>query len=112
MNTAVSLTFLLPLVVLLSPSSVPAGELVFRDEFDGRRGAAVAADKWTAERGGAGWGNKELQFYTDSTDNAYLDGNGHLVIKAIELGPQAGPDCWYGPCRFTSARIITKGKFD
>ena len=43
--------------------------------------------KWTAEIGGGGWGNQELQYYTNSTENAYHDGQGSLVIKAIKLTP-------------------------
>ena len=34
------------------------------------------------------------------------------VIKAIKLTPPLGLSCWYGPCQYTSARLITKGKFD
>lgn len=85
--------------------------LIWSDEFDGAAGASVDARKWSAEIGGRGWGNKELEYYTDSTKNAYLDGHGSLVIKALEvsLGPEF--KCWYGPCRYTSARLITKKKF-
>jgi beta-glucanase (GH16 family) len=62
------------------------------------------------EVGGDGWGNEELEYYTDSPRNAALDGNGNLVITARE--DSSGGDCWYGPCRYTSARLITKGRFD
>jgi beta-glucanase (GH16 family) len=54
-------------------------------------------------------GNDELQFYTDRTHNAALDGDSHLVITARE--DASGGPCWYGACRFTSARLITKGTF-
>ena len=37
---------------------------------------------------------------------------GSLVINAIKLTPPLGLSCWYGPCQYTSARLITKGKFD
>src|SRR5439155_808868 len=47
---------------------------VWQDEFEGPAGAAPDPDKWSHELGGTGWGNKELQDYTDSTDNAALDG--------------------------------------
>jgi beta-glucanase (GH16 family) len=78
--------------------------LVWRDEFDGQAGAAVDSSKWSFETGGDGWGNNELQYYTDRTDNARLDGNGHLVIRALrEL---------YKGRDFTSARMKTEGKFD
>jgi beta-glucanase (GH16 family) len=81
--------------------------LVWSDEFDGPNGSGVDASKWIAETGGNGWGNKELEYYTSRTGNAYIvDGN--LAIKA-ERGKYTGPD---GVTRdFTSARLKTQGKF-
>ena len=101
------------LVLVVSASAQIYGrKLVFRDEFTGLPGVAVDATKWTAEIGGGGWGNQELEYYTNSTDNAYLDGSGSLVIRAVKLTPPLTLSCWYGPCQYTSARLITKGKFD
>ena len=98
---------------LLTASLHAVGQkLVFRDEFDGPAGSSVDATKWTPEIGGGGWGNKELQSYTNSADNIFLDGSGSLVIKAVRLDPPYTLSCWYGPCQYTSGRIITKGKFD
>ena len=85
--------------------------LSWSDEFDGPAGAALNHDKWTAETGGGGWGNQELEFYTDDVENAHLDGHGVLVITAINRTLPDAFKCWYGPCRYTSARLITKGKF-
>jgi beta-glucanase (GH16 family) len=85
--------------------------LAWSDEFDGAKGSGVDRAKWSAEVGGRGWGNKELEYYTDDVKNAYLDGRGHLVIKAVKETLPPEFKCWYGPCRFTSARIITKSKF-
>lgn len=59
--------------------------------------------KWNFETGGGGWGNNELQYYTDSENNAYVD-NGVLTITAREE-QVGGRD-------YTSARITTQGKFD
>ena len=87
-------------------------KLTFSDEFNGKKGTAVDQKKWTIEIGGKGWGNQELQYYTNSTDNASLDGKGNLVIKAVKLSPPLTLECWYGPCQYTSARLITKGKFE
>ncbi|HZT59031.1 MAG TPA: glycoside hydrolase family 16 protein [Pyrinomonadaceae bacterium] len=85
--------------------------LAWGDEFDGAKGSGVDATKWGAEVGGHGWGNKELEYYTDGAKNAYLDGRGHLVIEAVKETLPPEFKCWYGQCRFTSARIITKNKF-
>src|SRR5687768_1099740 len=60
---------------------------VFKDEFNKPAGTPVDSSKWTAEIGGGGWGNQELQYYTNSIDNAYHDGQGSLVIKATKVAP-------------------------
>lgn len=85
--------------------------LVWGDEFAGAKGAGVDRAKWGAEVGGSGWGNRELEYYTDDGRNAYLDGRGHLVIKAVRETLPPAFVCWYGPCRYTSARLSTKKRF-
>jgi beta-glucanase (GH16 family) len=104
------------LIVIMCISAVAAQiygrKLVFRDEFTGPPGSALDTTKWRTEIGGNGWGNQELEYYTNSSDNAYLDGGGSLVIKAIKLDPPLTLSCWYGPCQYTSARLITKSNFD
>ncbi len=50
------------------------------DEFNG---AAVDTGKWEFTIGGGGFGNNEQQYYTDSTDNAFIR-DGSLVLKAIQ----------------------------
>jgi len=87
-------------------------KLSFNDEFNRAAGTAVDSKKWTAEIGGGGWGNQELQYYTNSIENVFHDGKGSLVIKAVKLVPPLNLSCWYGQCEYASARIITKGKFE
>lgn len=72
------------------------------DNFDGPAGQLPDAAKWTFDigTGDGGWGNAELQNYTNSPENVSLDGNGNLVITALRNGNQ-----------FTSARIKTQGLF-
>src|SRR6266849_1804746 len=53
--------------------------LVWSDEFDGPNGSAVDSTKWSFDIGGKGWGNNELETYTNRTVNAHVDG-GLLVI--------------------------------
>ncbi|MFJ4036511.1 carbohydrate binding domain-containing protein [Microbacterium sp. NPDC090007] len=88
-------------------------ELRWADEFDGAAGTPADPRYWTYETGGWGWGNDELQYYTDSTDNAAHDGQGNMVIttRAVEDPAAAGLECWYGPCTHTSARLITEDKY-
>jgi len=93
-------------------AQVRYGKFAFRDEFDKANNTPIDSSKWTAEIGGGGWGNQELQYYTNSIENAYHDGQGLLVVKAIKLTPPLNLNCWYGQCQYTSARLITKGKFD
>jgi beta-glucanase (GH16 family) len=72
--------------------------LVWSDEFDGPANSAPDRTKWTYDLGQTGWGNAELENYTNSTNNAFLDGSGHLVIQAIANNAM-----------FTSARLKTQG---
>lgn len=85
---------------------------IFRDEFEKSSGSPVDETKWTREIGGRGWGNQELQFYTTSNDNSFHNGKGSLVIRAAQVEQERKLDCWYGRCKYTSARLTTKGKFD
>ena len=81
--------------------------LIWSDEFDGPNGSAVDSSKWSFDIGGNGWGNNELETYTNRTANAYRDG-GQLVIKTLKE-TLTGPD---GIARnYTSARLLTKNKF-
>jgi beta-glucanase (GH16 family) len=88
--------------------------LAWSDEFDAPAGTAADPRNWTYETGGWGWGNDELQYYSDSTDNAAHDGEGNMVIttRAVEDPAASGLECWYGPCEYTSARLITEGKVE
>jgi beta-glucanase (GH16 family) len=102
----------------LSPpayTGFPAGtlRLVWNDEFEGPGGSPPDPGKWGYDLGGAGWGNQEYQYYTDHRQNAAQDGTGHLVITARETNgrERASLQCWYGPARYTSARLLTRGKF-
>ena len=86
--------------------------LVWSDEFDGASGPSIDTGKWVAEIGGKkGWGNYELQYYTDSTRNAFINSSGYLVITAINEKLKSEYKCWYGGCKYSSARLITKNRF-
>lgn len=100
------------IVSIAAATQVGYGKFAFRDEFNMPAGTPVDTGKWTAETGGGGWGNQELQYYTGDTENAYHDGTGSLIIKTIKRDLPPSFVCWYGQCRYTSARLVTKGKFD
>jgi F5/8 type C domain-containing protein/ricin-type beta-trefoil lectin protein len=58
---------------------------VFGDDFAGPAGSPPSAANWFYDIG-TGYGTGEKEHTTNSTDNVYLDGNGHLVLKAIKSG--------------------------
>ncbi|XP_037035063.1 beta-glucanase-like [Bradysia coprophila] len=96
--------------VLLISIHVHADTLLWSDEFDGPAGQVPDSTKWKYDTGGGGWGNQELEYYTESNMNAALDGNGNLVITARQENNN-NYECWYGRCQYTSARLLTAGKF-
>ena len=83
--------------------------LVWADEFNGPDGSAPDSSKWTYDLGGKGWGNKELECYTNRSQNAHVQG-GNLVITAQREGTPFA--CSDGTTSiYTSARIKTEGLF-
>lgn len=76
--------------------------LVWSDEFD--KNGLPDATKWNYDigTGANGWGNAELQYYTNRPENAVVE-NGVLKIKAIKEN--------YSGSAYTSARLITNGKY-
>jgi len=98
-----------------SPTSTLPREWVqvWSDEFDGPAGARVDSTKWHydigdgCQQGICGWGNNEKESYTDLPENIALNGQGQLMITARHA--PAGLTCHYGPCRYTSAKITTRG---
>jgi beta-glucanase (GH16 family) len=84
-----------------------AYQLVWSDEFNAADGSPVDSTKWIFDTGGNGWGNNELETYTNRTNNAKQSG-GNLVITAAQETFK-GAD---GITRnYTSARILTNTKF-
>src|SRR5262245_23466340 len=81
--------------------------LTWSDEFNEPNGSGVNPQKWTMETGGWGWGNNELEYYTNRLQNAFLE-NGSLVIKAINE-TYTGTDSVTR--NYTSARLKTQDKF-
>lgn len=73
--------------------------LFWSDEFDGN--GRINSNFWNYETGGGGWGNQEVQIYTDDTKNIYKE-DGILKIKVIKESNNT----------YTSARITTQNKID
>ena len=92
-------------LVVQLPAASPV--LVWSDEFDQAIGSRPDMSRWSYDLGGGGWGNQELQKYTDLVDNVSvaadpqaLDGKA-LVLRAIKQADGG----------YTSARLKTQGKF-
>ena len=85
----------------LPESSSGESPYLWNDEFDG---TVIDTSKWTFEigTGSSGWGNNEKEFYTERRENAYVQ-DGILHIRANKED--------YKGSSYTSARMITKGKF-
>lgn len=73
--------------------------LVWADEFDG---ANINTDDWTFETGDGGWGNNELQNYTNGDNASIVDGKLVITAKKENDNKVAGS--------YTSTRMISKGK--
>ncbi|MCC7525939.1 MAG: glycoside hydrolase family 16 protein, partial [Chitinophagaceae bacterium] len=77
-------------------------EMVWSDEFD--YSGLPDVSKWGYEVGGHGWGNHELEYYTENRlENARVE-NGMLTIEARKED--------YEGMKYTSVRLVTKGKGD
>ncbi|HAE68578.1 MAG TPA: hypothetical protein DCG77_15545, partial [Sphingobacterium sp.] len=104
--------WILPLIAILSvsPDSTHVGEYKFAempswsDEFD--YDGLPDAKKWGYDVGSLhnGWGNHELQYYTDANRKNASVANGVLRITAIKEQ--------YEGLNYTSARLVSKNKGD
>jgi beta-glucanase (GH16 family) len=85
---------------LIQRNNSGLGEIVWADEFN--YSGLPDPQKWGFDVGGHGWGNRELQYYTDRRkENARVE-SGNLIIEVQR-------DNWAGR-EYTSARLISKGK--
>lgn len=83
-----------------SPSTYPGYAFEWADEFNS---SEINANNWGYDTGGNGWGNQELQNYTNRRDNSFIS-DGKLVIEAVAES--------FGGNNYTSARLLSKGKKD
>jgi beta-glucanase (GH16 family) len=75
-------------------------QLMWSDEFSGE---TLNTNNWSYAFGNGGWGNNEWQYYSNAAENIEVS-NGALKITARHEGT--------GPTEYTSARIITKDRFE
>ncbi|MDD7793393.1 family 16 glycosylhydrolase [Clostridium sp. 'White wine YQ'] len=103
-------TVLSALVLGASVNTIPAKASitdkwvqVWGDDFNVPDGTPIDRTKWGFDIGAGGWGNNELEYYTDRPQNAYIQG-GNLVIQANKEN--------YNGAQYTSARMLTKNTFN
>lgn len=80
-------------------------KLTWSDEFNSTSIASPDSSKWNFDigTGSGGWGNSELEYYTNRTKNVATDGKGNLAITAYSES--------YSGSAYTSGRIKTKALF-
>ena len=97
-------------------------KLLWADEFNGKKGSLPSSKNWDYDIGnGYGWGNAEVEYYTNKPANISTDGKGKLVISANRISDAQGNQtdnssaatqilnsCW--ECQFTSAKIKSSRK--
>lgn len=74
--------------------------LIWSDEFN--TPGSPDASKWGYDIGAGGWGNAELQYYTNRPDNAIVSGGTLKIIAKAEA---------FNGSSYTSARLLTRNKF-
>jgi len=78
-------------------------ELVMADEFNEDGTPDTFIWGYNIGTGDNGWGNNELQYYTNRSENVTVQ-NGVLIVTAKEEQ--------FNGSSYTSARLLTKGKFE
>jgi beta-glucanase (GH16 family) len=107
--------------VKLANNPAPVGtpsdwQLVWSDEFNSKAGSPPNPSVWGQEVGDGtvngipGWGNSELEYYTAGTANVATNGKGSLDITTKRA--DGSLMCYYGPCQYTSARLLTNKRFE
>jgi beta-glucanase (GH16 family) len=84
----------------LEKTNAQCWNLVWADEFNG---SSLDGSKWSYQTGAGGWGNNELQNYTDRIDNTQVSGGTLKIIAKQEN---------FNGSNYTSARIRTINKGD
>jgi len=101
MNSIYKLIFTLQLIIIANVCAFTK-TLIWSDEFNYT--GLPDQTKWEYDVGGSGWGNNELEYYTEKRqENARVE-NGNLIIETRKEQ--------FNNCSFTSARLVTREKQD
>ncbi|HEY3604349.1 MAG TPA: family 16 glycosylhydrolase [Sporichthyaceae bacterium] len=81
---AVALACVATLSPQTSASATTTWKTVWADEFNGTAGTGPSSANWFYDLGkNGGWGSNQLESYTSSRTNSYLDGSGHLALRPV-----------------------------
>ncbi len=97
-----------------APKETSMPGLIWSEEFDGPTGQGVNRSRWQVAEGAGGWGNNELQNYTDDPANLALDGEGHLAStgQRHQTRDEQGRDSAYTSARITSIPTAPDGRIE
>jgi beta-glucanase (GH16 family) len=73
---------------------------MWQDEFN--TNGSPDLTKWSYDIGGNGWGNNELQYYTNGNNASVVDGNLEIVAKKEIVSGRS----------YSSSRMVSRGKGD
>lgn len=127
-SALVSASILATSIIAIMPATISQAaapkvlKLLWADEFNGKKGSLPSSKNWDYDIGnGYGWGNAEVEYYTNKPANISTDGKGKLVISANRISDAQGNQtdnssaatqilnsCW--ECQFTSAKIKSSRK--
>jgi beta-glucanase (GH16 family) len=87
--------------------------VLWQETYSGKAGVKPNAKIWQYNMGnGLGWGNNELEYYTNKAAQMSTDGKGHMVITASQVDLNNPSDNYItdycGQCVFKSARVYTR----
>jgi len=91
------LTILLIFLFSFYKNEAQTWNLVWSDEFSG---TTINTNNWSFETGAGGWGNSELEYYTNRPQNAVIQNDTLLIIGRKES---------YDGSNYTSARMKSEG---
>lgn len=101
-RSSAGLTISKSIQVTVNVTGGGASTLVFSDEFNVNGAPDPAKWGYDIGTGSSGWGNNELQYYTNRPENAVVQG-GVLKINALK-------ESFMGSA-YTSARLLSKNKY-
>ena len=107
MTTRITQLIIFSFFLFVQSSNAQCWNLVWEDNFDG---TTLDQTKWSFQTGDGGWGNNELQYYTDRIDNVNVNAGILEIIGKSEN--YMGADYTSGRIRSIDKGDWTYGRFE